>query len=71
MARRRPRLPEASIPEAANPGSGLCLISDCAHDSKIVGTIALRCSRCHAASVARGLAGNTFHGSSSAIRLIG
>ena len=47
-----------------------CLIPDCAHDSKIVGTISLRWWQSHAASVA-GLAGNRFHGSSSAIRLMG
>jgi hypothetical protein len=49
----------------------LCLIPDCAHDSKIVGTLALRWSFGHAASVAGELAGNRFHGSNSAIRLIG
>jgi hypothetical protein len=36
-----------------------------------VGTIALRWLLCHAASVARGTAGDRFHGSRSAIRLIG
>jgi hypothetical protein len=48
-----------------------CLIPDCAHDSKIVGTIPLwwRWSG-HAASET-GLAGNRFQGSSSEIRLIG
>ena len=51
------------------PVQTLCVIRDCAHDSKIVGTISLRRWRCHAASAA--VAGNRFHGSSSAIRLMG
>ena len=48
-----------------------CLIPDCAHDSKIVGTISLRWWESHAASVAGGFAGNRFHGSRSAIRWMG
>jgi hypothetical protein len=51
------------------PVQTLCVIRDCAHDSKIVGTISLRWWKCHAACAA--VAGNRFHGSSSAIRLIG
>ena len=53
------------------PVQTFCVIRDCAHDSKIVGTISLRRWKCHAASAAGGEAGNRFHGSSSAIRLIG
>ena len=53
------------------PVQTFCVIRDCAHDSKIVGIISLRRWECHAASAAAGVAGNRFHGSSSAIRLIG
>ena len=49
----------------------LGLIPNCAHDPKIVGTISLRGLECHAASTAAGWLGKRFHGSSSAIRLIG
>ncbi len=52
------------------PVQTFSVIRDCAHDSKIVGTISLRRWKCHAAFAA-GVAGNRFHGSSSAIRLIG
>jgi hypothetical protein len=52
------------------PVQTFCVIRDCAHDSKIVGTISLRRWKCHAASAA-GVAENKFHGSSSAIRLMG
>jgi xylulose-5-phosphate/fructose-6-phosphate phosphoketolase len=45
------------------------VIRDCAYDSKVVGTVGLRRWKCHAASAA--VAGNRFHGSSSAIRLMG
>jgi hypothetical protein len=48
-----------------------CVNPDCAHDSEIVGTISLRWSERHAASVAGELPGNRFHGSKSAIRLMG
>ena len=51
------------------PVQPFCVIRDCAHDSKIVDTIFLRRWKCHAASAA--VAGNRFHGSSSAIRLMG
>ena len=53
------------------PVQTFCVIRDCAHDSKIVDTIYLRWWKCHAASVATGVAGNRFHGSSSVIRLMG
>ena len=52
------------------PVQTLRVIGDCAHDSKIVGTIGLRWWKCHAASAA-GVAGNRFQGSSSAMRLMG
>src|SRR5262249_22740197 len=48
-----------------------CAIPLRAHDSKIVGTIALRRSGRHAATSSDGLAGIRFQGSSSAIRLMG
>ncbi len=53
------------------PVQTFCVIRDCAHDPKIVGTIFLRRWKCHAASAAGGVAENRFHGSSSAIRLMG
>src|SRR5215472_18307751 len=51
------------------PVQHFCVNRDCAHDSKIVGTMILRGR--HAASIAIDLTGSRFHGSSSAIRLIG
>jgi len=42
-----------------------------AHDSKIVGTVVLRWPGCHAAASAGDSAGHRFHGSSSAMRLMG
>lgn len=45
------------------------VIRDGAHDSEIVGTIFLRPRKRHAASAS--VVGNRFHGSSSAMRLIG
>ena len=51
------------------PVQSCCVIRDCAHDSKIVDTIFLRRWKCHAAFAT--VAGNRFHGSSSAIRLMG
>ena len=47
------------------------LFWDSAHDSKIVGTISLRWLESHAASTAGDFAGNRFHGSRSAMRLMG